>query len=295
MMRRTLELARVGVHGVGGKRVTEQDLKEIVETFPGSAPITIGHELADWMPAFGKVTRVKYDPKTGTLSGTTEVSDVLAEAWEAGLYDAWSIGAPRRATDGKRTLHHLAFLGAVPPAVKGLKVLQAVNLADVAAEDSITNTTEEGPMKKTAEQLEAELAQEKQAREAAELRAKTAEDKLEAAGETELSDVERENVDLKQRLAAGKKQALLGAARGKVPKAREADLVALADAVAGGKTDTIELADSDGKKETVSALELLTRIFSAMATPVREGELDLGDGQPAPGAKSVFEGLSRFA
>ncbi len=117
MIRKQIELARVGVHGIAGQAVTASDLAEIVETFSGSAPITIGHSLADWMPAFGKVTAVDFSGKTGTLRGVVELSDLLADAAAQGLYPSWSIGAPRRAADGKRTLHHLAFLGAVPPAV----------------------------------------------------------------------------------------------------------------------------------------------------------------------------------
>ena len=300
MIRKRIELARVGVHGIAGQAVTAGDLAEIVETFAGSAPITIGHSLADWMPAFGKVTAVSFNGKTGTLHGVVELSDLLADAHGQGLYPSWSIGAPRRAADGKRTLHHLAFLGAVPPAVKNLKVLESVNLSEVGPADSISELSpKEDPMEpKTLKEALDLLEAEKTARIAAEGRATAAEGRLAAkpAGEpaTLLSDLQAENSALKGQQAAGKKAALLAAASGRVPKAREADLLALADRISG-IAEPLELADEAGKTERVSLADLLTRIFSAMARPVTEGELDLGDPQQTGSRKSPFENLARYA
>ncbi len=292
MVRRTLELATVGVHGLRGQRVTEQDLVEITQTFSGSSPVTIGHKLADWMPAFGRVSSVSYDRNRKTLKGVVELSDLLAEAYDAGLYSSWSIGAPRRAADGKRVLHHLAFLGAVPAAVKNLKDLGAVNLSDFDPEEVIVNSTQEEEGM-TLEELQAKYEAEKQAREAAEQRADAAEQKLSSgASGVELSDVEKENAELKKKVAATRREKLLEAAKGKVPKDRESDLVALADRIAAD-TETIELSDGDGKKEEVDSVDLLTRIFQAMAGPVKEGELDLSD-EEGEAQVSAFSGLEKY-
>ena len=122
-----LELAKVGVWGSkeNATPLTPDDLREVAETFPEvkQAPITLGHTLADFMPAFGWIKEVSFDEETGVLTGKAELSDLLSEAYEKGLYKRWSIGIRRRASDGKRYLHHVAFLGAVPPKIKDLRVL----------------------------------------------------------------------------------------------------------------------------------------------------------------------------
>ena len=122
-----IELARAGLWGSteNATPLTAEDLKEVAETFPeiGKAPVTLGHQLADFMPAFGWVKKVWFDEKTGTLYGEVELNEILEQAYSEGLYRSWSVGIKRRATDGKRYLHHLAFLGAVPPKIKDLKVV----------------------------------------------------------------------------------------------------------------------------------------------------------------------------
>jgi hypothetical protein len=54
----------------------------------------------------------------------SEAGDKL---YEDGAYDGWSISMPRR-KDGKRVLHHLAILGAVPPKIPGLEELAQVSV-----------------------------------------------------------------------------------------------------------------------------------------------------------------------
>ena len=104
-----IELAKVGVFGEAGTAVTEKDLQEIVETFEGEVPVVLGHQLADFMPAFGWVKNVKYDEEKKTLYGEVELNDILASAFKEGLYKKWSVGIRRRGKDGKAYLHHVAF------------------------------------------------------------------------------------------------------------------------------------------------------------------------------------------
>ena len=85
-----IELAKVGIFGADGTPVAEIDLKDVVETFEGEVPITLGHTLADWMPAFGWVKGVEYDPKKKTLYGDIELSDLLKDVFDAKLYKKWS-------------------------------------------------------------------------------------------------------------------------------------------------------------------------------------------------------------
>jgi len=118
-----IELVKVGTFGE--HTITEKDLDELVETFQGEVPITLGHSLADFMPAFGWVTSV--EKKDGSLIGEVELNDLLKEAFEQGLYKKWSAGIRRDPVTGKKYLHHVAFLGAVPPKIKDLKVFQSFN------------------------------------------------------------------------------------------------------------------------------------------------------------------------
>ncbi len=55
-----LELAKPGQYGMDGTTITTEHLKEVVETFEGSVPVTIGHEMArkDYFPQFGSVITV---------------------------------------------------------------------------------------------------------------------------------------------------------------------------------------------------------------------------------------------
>ncbi|MEM1542875.1 MAG: hypothetical protein QXV82_09630 [Ignisphaera sp.] len=124
-----IELVRAGTFG--GVTVTPGDLQELVSTFKGEVPITLGHSLADFMPAFGWVRSVKL--KGDSLWGEVELNDLLKSAFEQGLYKKWSVGIRRDPETGKKYLHHVAFLGAVPPKIKDLKLFkgEVVNMGDV--------------------------------------------------------------------------------------------------------------------------------------------------------------------
>lgn len=126
-----MELARVGQFGMDGAEITLKDLREVKETFDGRAPVSIGHDMTkdkDWWPSFGNVVALELqeseDGVSATLSGDVMLDIVLAEAIDQGFYDGWSISMPQRGSDSKRYLHHLAFLGAVPPKIRDLKILK---------------------------------------------------------------------------------------------------------------------------------------------------------------------------
>lgn len=145
MATKTLELTRTGIHGQAGTVVTEKDIDEIIETYVSeSAPIVIWpHEQASFAPSLGTVIgplkkgQSTSLPKEKALFGDVSFHPVLEKAYEEGLYKQWSIGAKRRAEDGKRYLHHLKMCGADPAAVKGLSDLtkdlmglESINLSD---------------------------------------------------------------------------------------------------------------------------------------------------------------------
>lgn len=116
-----IELARAGSHN--GVVLTPEDLSGMAENFVSDVPVTIGHEADDSMPAYGWVKSVELSADGNLLIGEIEMGQELAEAFAEGRYKNWSIGAARN-DDDMLYLHHVAFLGAVPPMIKGLKVIE---------------------------------------------------------------------------------------------------------------------------------------------------------------------------
>lgn len=319
MKTRTRELARPGIYGTEDNPVivSAEDLKQIAETFPDirKAPIQLGHWGDPGRPRLGNVISVTWNEKTKTLVGTIEEQDALAQAVDDGFFPDVSIGSKRRASDGKMYLHHLAYLGEEPPAIKDLvsQVSQSLDPADpeaIAASDSDgvmllpplgtrllhladsakrpQRSPKEGePM--TLEEIKADP--EKAAKllltlsDQATSQKKTL-DALASKYPEEtllLSDARDPQVGiLTAQLRKGKKDGLLAAAAGKVPKAKLPLVGALADNLA--LNATIELSDGEAK-EQVSGFDLMGRILEAIPTPVEPGRLDLSD----PDHKTVVD------
>lgn len=275
MKTKRLVLARPGIYGTpdSPKPVTEQDLKEIAETFKEqkNAPLSFGHELADKNPKFGQVISVTYDAAAKELMGDVEMHDLLAEAYEEKFFDEWSIGAQRRAKDGKLYLHHLAILGEVPPAIKDLseKIQERFEIAASAGIGEVIVFA--APGEKRLELSDGKKAEENPSGEKPEKK----EDKVS-------EELKKENEDLKLKLSDQEKQIRSGAVErlkksmeGKIPRDKHGLVLALADKLP--LENCIELADSEGKKEKLSPMDTLVRIFDAVPKPVKEGALNLGD------------------
>ncbi len=127
-----MELARTGSFGPDGAAVTLQNLQDVVDTFDGKCPVSLGHYMTkqDWWPSWGNVETIELvkdiNGIDGVLHGDVSMQPVLAEAINSGFYTGWSISIPARASDNKRYLHHLAMLGSVPPKIRELKLLASV-------------------------------------------------------------------------------------------------------------------------------------------------------------------------
>jgi len=127
-----MELARTGSFGPDGAAVTLQNLQDVVDTFDGKCPVSLGHYMTkqDWWPSWGNVETIELvkdiNGIDGVLHGDVSMQPVLAEAIDSGFYTGWSISIPARASDNKRYLHHLAMLGSVPPKIRELKLLASV-------------------------------------------------------------------------------------------------------------------------------------------------------------------------
>lgn len=109
------------------REFTKSDLKQIADSYKPDvheAPIRIGHEDNDKVPAWGWVKDVKV--KGDDLFAEIEFSPLASSYVENGLYKKVSASfySPESKINpepGKWSLRHVALLGAQPPAVKGLK------------------------------------------------------------------------------------------------------------------------------------------------------------------------------
>lgn len=109
------------------REFTKNDLSEIASSYDPNvheAPIRIGHEDNDKVPAWGWVKGVKV--KGDELFAEIDFSPLAKEYIQNGLYKKVSASfySPESKINpepGKWSLRHVALLGAQPPAVKGLK------------------------------------------------------------------------------------------------------------------------------------------------------------------------------
>lgn len=102
---------------------SEADLDKIVSKYNSRiskspadiAPITVGHPKSDTAPAYGWVSALKREG-TKLLAQFSNVVSGFADLVKQKIYKNTSIGIT-----GDFDLRHIAFLGGVPPAVKGLE------------------------------------------------------------------------------------------------------------------------------------------------------------------------------
>lgn len=117
----TMEVFRAGTHTDSAghtKKWTEDDLDKIVNKFNElgeDVPATIGHPESDTAPAFAWFKKVfrKGDTLLAEMSDTV---DEFAEMLKKKMFKNRSISLRP-----DFSLQHIAFLGATPPAVKGLE------------------------------------------------------------------------------------------------------------------------------------------------------------------------------
>ena len=316
---RKREIAKVGIFGSkdNPQIVNEKDLKEIVETFAEiqKAPISLnGHWPDPASPRLGNVTGVSYDETAQTLTGEIEEEDALADAVDAGYYPDVSIGAKQRASDGKMYLHHLAYLGEEPPAIKDL-VKEIKNDLGIAAADAAGGRILPSPTEKRLylsdtppeNKKKFDMQRESTPKPGAEQTASPAEGSGAAGGgddsaqtneedtvtEAEAQKLREENERLKAEneksalaLSDAKKnkqdadrERLKAAMDGKkVPQGIREKALRLCDALEGGKT--IELSDTEapGGKRSVSPTDCLIEIVTSFPQPVETGAMNLSDG-----------------
>ncbi|MEL3899872.1 MAG: hypothetical protein P1P67_05030 [Treponema phagedenis] len=292
---RKLELARVGKWGKNSDEITEKDLRDAVETFAGRMPVSIGHDAMyrDNAPKFGDILSVELSDDGKTLAGEVEFSKELDILYRDGKYDGWSVSLPRRAKDGKTYLHHLAFTGATPPKIPGLKELKTFQFADgdkvstfefsgklkeIDGEVNMELTTEEiKALQEKAERLERELATLKAENEKLSAEKKELEEKLKSASADSGSEADqnlpKEFSDklnaLGEELKKNRLSVFNAKLAGKVPKGIAEKAGVLASSLAA-RNDAVNFSDN-GKPTSANEIELFGDILSAWPEQVAEG------------------------
>ncbi|CAN7258912.1 peptidase [Brucella pseudogrignonensis] len=127
------EIFRIGTHTTAkGKTITfaESDLADIAASYDPAlhhAPIVVGHPKQDG-PAYGWIKsmavhdgRIVAEPEQLNTEFSEMVREGSFKKVSAGLYHPDEKSNP---TPGKYHLRHVGFLGAEPPAIKGLKPIE---------------------------------------------------------------------------------------------------------------------------------------------------------------------------
>lgn len=222
-MPKLFEIFKAGTHTDNhGKRVTitEADLSAAAEAYNTAAheaPIVVGHPTTN-APAYGWVGRLKAEGGS-LLADFAQVDKGFADLVRAGRYKKVSASfytpdAPANPAPGRWSLRHVGFLGAHPPAVKGLKPIEFNEAEDgvasfgedspPAAPENPTDHENHEPNKETDMSPEEQLAAEKAAREKAEAEAAQAKaelKKLQDEQEQDLRDAaHKQNADFAEGL-----------------------------------------------------------------------------------------------
>ena len=270
-----IEIFRAGRHlddaGVA-HHFSEADLDGMAASYSPAlreAPLTVGHPK-DNLPAYGWVKAVARTP-AGTLAITPhQVEPQFAEMVQAGRFKKRSASfypphAPNNPTPGKWYLRHVAFLGAQPPAIAGLKDIQfseddaggAVSFSEI---EPAPSTPQESLSMTEAEikAMQEQLAAEKKAREEAEAKA--------AAEATTASFAEKAKVERTAGyLSFAESQVTAGRLLPKDKDMAVATLNALADA------QPVEFAEGDTTRK-VSPAQWLQDLIAKTQPAVSFGE-----------------------
>lgn len=281
-----VEIFRAGEHTDSAGRTrpwTEADLDKVVTGYDPAkheAPVVIGHPQNN-APAYGWVEAVRRAGGT-LLAKFKQLEPAFKEMVQAGRFKKRSVSFY---PDG--TLRHVGFLGAVPPAIKGLKdvAFQEEEGCSEYEENLSFQGDKEKPMTKE-EELERKLAEANKKVEFAEAEAKKEKaraDKAEANfSETELKRVRTE---IENFVEAGIKEAKI------LPLWKKQGLVEFM-LVLSGQGGEYEFAE--GQKLTAAKwfrnfLESFSQhpLFKEMARPAEDGHG--GDDKPIN-----FQELTKF-
>jgi len=284
-----MELAKTGSFGPDGAQITLQNLKDVVDTFDGKCPVSLGHYMTkqDWWPSWGNVETIELveDPNgvDAILYGDVSVREVLAEAIDSGFYTGWSVSIPARASDNKRYLHHLAMLGSVPPKIRDLKVIATAstkpdNAIDATGEGmafadqafySFSDFEKEGEVMKTKEKTEP---------------AKTAEPVKQPEGTDFADQLKTREEKAKNAYKNGIRAEVLNKIGDRWPAGKRDELAEFADRLVD--IHDYEFSDQESEKGLVDFFVSLVEGMADKPIP-KTGKLDFADSHAGGGTEKI--------
>lgn len=289
-----IEIFRAGRHiddAGAAHDFSEQDIADIAAGYSPAtheAPLCVGHPKNN-LPAYGWVAGLGARAAVLTMD-THQVDAQFSEMVSSGRYKKRSAsfyppGHPKNPTPGKWYLRHVAFLGAQPPAVPGLRDIQfseqedagAVCFSELPTGTSIIqekSTMNEEEQKRLAE-AEKAAEDEKKARLKAEADVQAANKRLAEFAEQQAADRHQAHVSFCEQAVK----------EGRMLPAQKSAAVAVLDGL--GESEPVSFAEGDATRQ-ISPAEWVKGLISA-AKPVVDFSEFAGGG--AGGGESV-KGLS---
>ncbi len=259
-----IEIARAGTFTDSAGRpqtFTDSDLDAIANAYDPAkrdCPLVFGHPKTDAAPAFGWAEKLKAEGGR-LLAQFGQVPDAVKKIVADGHYRHVSMSL----MPDRKTLRHVALLGAAQPAIDGLKAVELRSRNDSITIDFVKGDNmpgddaqrEIGALKERIAALEKENASlkeqakgQKEGKEKAEAEKKAAEEKeAKTAADFAAYKGAIENEKREARVAALVES-------GRVKPAEKADVLSFAMALASQNT-TVDFAAPDGKTEKVSLEE----------------------------------------
>ncbi|MDR2551445.1 MAG: hypothetical protein LBD10_14740 [Desulfobulbus sp.] len=297
-MGKQLEIFKSGKHTALGGQVlefSEADLQATVAAYDPDkheAPLVVGHPGID-APAYGWVKALGFSDSVMTAE-PDQVDPAFAEIVNAGRFKRISASfylpdASNNPVPGVYYLRHVGFLGAQPPAVKGLKSASfaaaeegVVEFGDwnVDAAQTEAAHTNVKPEPMPAEAEGAQTQEDKEMFTPEQLAAKEA-----ALREKEAAFAERE-VKLKQQEQAALHRAHLDFAdglvkAGKLLPAQKEQAVAMLDFASGHDSGQVVEFGEGEARQSLSMGEAFKSFLSAQPEIVKFGEFAKGEAPPA--------------
>lgn len=281
-----IEIARTGIFNDSAGRpqtFTDSDLARIASSYnpqKRDCPLVIGHVKADSAPAYGWMSAIKAE-KGKLLAQFALVPDEVRELVAKGHYRHVSMSL----MPDRKTLRHVALLGAAQPAIDSLKAVElngadngiTVDFAIQTGDRSMSEDLQReiGALKEKLASLEKENASlkakaetHKQGQEKAEGEKKEAEARAEKA----VSDFAAYRKQIEDKKREARVSALVKA--GKLTPGEKADVLDFASKLAG-ISETVDFAAADGGKEKISLEEKYLRELEARPADPRNLDFSL--------------------
>lgn len=270
-MEKWIEIARTGTFTDSQGRpqtFTDADLAAIASAYDPQkrdCPLVFGHPKTDAAPAFGWAQKLKAEGGK-LLAVFDKVPEQVRALVDAGHYRHVSMSL----MPDRKTLRHVALLGAAQPAIDGLKAVELAQGEEAITVDFSTKQEgdgmpdndllkEIGALKERVKSLESENASLKQQAQTH----KEGKDKAEAekvAAQEKADKAAAEFAAYRGQVESEKREARVSAlvAAGKIKPAEKASVLQFAAALAA-QGGTFDFAASDGKTETISLEEKYLR------------------------------------